>query len=706
MNRTQQPFYDYLEVRDIQNHRSTRKRKVRPANDPLGACNDFPSYHASSAAAWFYHQLEGGERRHPSDPPESAWGQTVLRIFRHIGDPGLERLPQRPEEIDDLLRSGAQIPDPHTWGPRLRIHHYYRIFSAADCARADRKAGVSIAIDITEEWHSPRNGVVSPIPIDSSAIATHCISGLWRDTSSQGFHFVNSWGTDWGDKGFGVISGSDIDRFLVDGWATVGMADFPPISNHSGHAIVLWKRSDGGREVHGREIIDTRTGERIAWAFFVRRGGMLDIDELFVWPQYRRQGFGTILCTLAKELSREMRHPLRALIGYVDAYPVDSGQLSKVLSLLGLTAHPSEIPGIAMVGLSGKQHSTFAPRIPGKPTAPQGKLDPANSTRLYKVWFGTNRVLKSSTNSAIEFGEERDSSIHYGICTVSIPRSHRFGSVGSSFFSRYLRWTDDRLRVVQCTAMPDSEFWTSVSEALRGSQVAEQDALVFIHGFNTTFEESAIRAAQIGYDLKISGAMAFYSWPSAGSLLSYTEDESTIEASEPYIVQFLKDFSHLVGAGRLHIIVHSMGNRGFLRALQRIAREAADNEGVRFGQVILAAPDLDVDVFIENSDLYREYGERTTLYVSPRDLAVRASRWIHGYSRVGFTPPITIAEGIDTIEVPKFNVMDLGHGYFAEAEGLLADMFHLIRHGTIPEHRQRLDVMESPEGLRYWVMVR
>lgn len=97
-------------------------------------------------------------------------------------------------------------------------------------------------------------------------------------------------------------------------------------------------------------------------------------------------------------------------------------------------------------------------------------------------------------------------------------------------------------------------------------------ALVFIHGFNVTFEEAAIRAAQIGFDLKVPGITAFFSWPSKGrlSLLDYAADEATIDASAGKMTDFLVKFAQQTDAERVHVIAHSMGNRGLLGAMQRI----------------------------------------------------------------------------------------------------------------------------------------
>jgi esterase/lipase superfamily enzyme len=197
----------------------------------------------------------------------------------------------------------------------------------------------------------------------------------------------------------------------------------------------------------------------------------------------------------------------------------------------------------------------------------------------------------------------------------------------------------------------------------------------------------------VGFDLKVSGATAFFSWPSQGTLRGYLADGAAIEASEEAITRFLVAFARDSGAEAVHVVAHSMGNRGLLRALQRLAADAELPAGVRFGQVFLAAPDVDRDLFLNLARLYPAFSARTTLYASDADRAVATSAWVHASPRAGYFPPVTVAAGVDrldTIVVPDFDLDLLGHGYFAQAEALLHDLFELVRHGTPPAHRQRL----------------
>jgi esterase/lipase superfamily enzyme len=178
-------------------------------------------------------------------------------------------------------------------------------------------------------------------------------------------------------------------------------------------------------------------------------------------------------------------------------------------------------------------------------------------------------------------------------------------------------------------------------------------------------------------------------------------DEASIEASERAITDFLVDFTANCGAEKVHVIAHSMGNHGLLRALQRIAAQAQTLGQVKFGQIFLAAPDVDRDLFLDLARLYPEHAERTTLYASNGDLPVHLSARLHDAPRCGYFIPYTVAPGIDTVAVPDFAVDLLGHAYFAQAEALLHDIHDLMRHNEAPAQRQRI-TPALHEGTAFW----
>jgi esterase/lipase superfamily enzyme len=323
----------------------------------------------------------------------------------------------------------------------------------------------------------------------------------------------------------------------------------------------------------------------------------------------------------------------------------------------------------------------------------------------YVVWYGTNRAPISLSDRTQGYSTERDSETHYGTCRVFVPKSHKIGSLGSSLFERLLTMTDDRLKLLSVDTLVESTFWWSLAEKLASVADEDRHAVVFLHGFNVSFEQAALRAAQLGFDLSIQGVMAFFSWPSQGelSLSGYLADEASIEASEFVITKFLEDFVSASQAKAVHVIAHSMGNRGLLRAVRRIADRARERTGKHFDQIILAAADVDVDVFRQLCDAYAQVSRRATLYVSQKDRAVSASRWLYRFPRVGYAPPVFIREGMDTINVTNIDLTLLGHGYISEARDVLQDMHNLIVNNSPPERRFGLRPVSTGAG-RYWLV--
>jgi len=328
---------------------------------------------------------------------------------------------------------------------------------------------------------------------------------------------------------------------------------------------------------------------------------------------------------------------------------------------------------------------------------------------VFPVWFGTNRQPIDPADSTKGFSHHRAGTIRYGRVNVSIPESHRFGETGTPWWKRWwrLEFSSDHLRVQEELNLTSEEFCRELRTAIEigAGEFGTAQALVFLHGFNTGFEDAAIRAAQLGHDLKVPGPTAFFSWPSRGTLRGYPSDAATIAASEEEIATFLTRFVRDCGTAKVHLIAHSMGNRGLLRALQRIAADAEASAGVHFGQIFLAAPDVDRDLFLSLARLYPAFSERTTLYASERDKALWTSRWLYEAPRAGFLPPVTVSRHIDTIEVPGFNSDLLGHNAFATVDALLHDISDLMSQNRVPGLRQRLQRRESDVGT-YWRFAR
>jgi hypothetical protein len=209
---------------------------------------------------------------------------------------------------------------------------------------------------------------------------------------------------------------------------------------------------------------------------------------------------------------------------------------------------------------------TDQPLTPMPPLRPRRSLppratpqpSPAVDKAEYVVWYGTNRRPNDPRDAGKGYSAGRDNVVHYGSCRVFIPQSHKIGSIGSPWWKRLISLTDDRLRLLSIDEFEQSAYWGSVAAQLAAIDADERSALIFVNGYNLSFWGAAMRAAQIGFDLSVKGAMAFFSWPSRGYTRGYPADEATIEASEGVIGDFMTDFADRSGAatGACHRAQH------------------------------------------------------------------------------------------------------------------------------------------------------
>jgi hypothetical protein len=218
------------------------------------------------------------------------------------------------------------------------------------------------------------------------------------------------------------------------------------------------------------------------------------------------------------------------------------------------------------------------------------------------VWFGTNRKKNlSGTIGQVTFDNGRPKMAN---SQITVPRMENvtLGSVtvhireedlrgiwekGIDFVSR-----SDKSIYIDSTKILKSYAAVFEEMVLSPKANTDGDVLLFIHGYNVPFEGAAMTAARLSYEIGLP--TAFFSWPSEAELKGYTADEACISACEHDIETFLTKFLEDRSDGKVHVIAHSMGNRGLVRALQRIqAGMDARPDNKRFGRVVFAAPDVD-----------------------------------------------------------------------------------------------------------------
>ncbi|REJ82803.1 MAG: alpha/beta hydrolase [Acidobacteria bacterium] len=322
---------------------------------------------------------------------------------------------------------------------------------------------------------------------------------------------------------------------------------------------------------------------------------------------------------------------------------------------------------------------------------------------VVRVLFATDRAESPAAGPAARFGSDR-AGLSYGTCDVSIPRDHRMGRMESPSIWRFQFREDPAKHVVLLTVEVEERdaFFGALSHRVAAAESPQ--AFLFVHGYKVTFEDAARRAAQLSYDLGFRGVPMFYSWPSRGELASYTTDENTVEWAQSNLERFLEDLLERVD--RLHLIAHSMGNRPLARALVALLARRPELRA-RLREIVLTAPDIDAEVF--RRDLAPALGSPArpaTLYASSEDVALAASRRIHGAPRAGDSGRgLVVADGIETVDATAVDTSLLGHSYFGEARSVVSDLFYLMGRGLRARDRFGLREVQSAEG-SHWVFDR
>ncbi|WP_264046178.1 alpha/beta hydrolase [Methylobacterium flocculans] len=311
----------------------------------------------------------------------------------------------------------------------------------------------------------------------------------------------------------------------------------------------------------------------------------------------------------------------------------------------------------------------------GRPT---GVLLPIADTQQSP---GTSRVdmlvattRKAATDRGVLFSGERGDAVTYTHLAVSIPpdATRQPGSV---------QWPKS------LPGNPATDFVALRAEPVERAKVAEwtgrtgrrgakRHVLVFLHGFNNKFEDAVFRFAQIVHDAGAEVAPVLFTWPSRGSVLAYGYDRESTNFSRNGLETLLRDLARDPNVGEVTVLAHSMGNWLTLESLRQMAiRDRRVAPKIR--NVILAAPDVDMDLA---RAAFHDMGPdrpRLTLMVSGDDQALAVSRLVWGDSvRLGAIDPTVepyrselARQNIGVLNLSTVKGDDpLNHGKFASGD--------------------------------------
>ena len=302
-------------------------------------------------------------------------------------------------------------------------------------------------------------------------------------------------------------------------------------------------------------------------------------------------------------------------------------------------------------------------------------------SKAMTIYVVTNRNLKQGNTLGCSddyLGVNADKTVRNIACKINVPKNHSTGEIQIASDNR--QSSHEYFKVLGIKSFEQNVMLESLKKSQR-------TPLVFVHGFNVKFQEAIFRAAQIAYDLKYQGPVILFSWPAGAGdgflddkLLNKTYKNNSQSAKDS--VSVFKDFIDVLYKLniKINLVVHSMGHQVVLPALNQWAqaRSTALDKKI-INELILNAPDFEINQFEKLAESIKSISKRVTLYCSFNDSAMVASEVMNKNKRLGGCAQIDSLDTVNVslIDAPAMGVVGLGHGYYS-SRPLLTDFFQVL----------------------------
>jgi esterase/lipase superfamily enzyme len=367
--------------------------------------------------------------------------------------------------------------------------------------------------------------------------------------------------------------------------------------------------------------------------------------------------------------------------------------------------------------------------------------DQTAATEPVDVFYITNRAPETAQDGTLTYGAERSHSMAFGRVPV-FGHQAETAVVGTPVELGRFPVTPYALertkggvhRAPAVVAQHEKAAAAMLKELGRRVEASgRKEIVVFVHGFNNSFDDAVKSTAQLCSDF---GPRDFtciaLTWPAGGSrgaFLGYNVDRESGEFSVSDVMKALRIVSDTPGLREWHFIAHSRGTDVLSSALKDLSIESYVSETPmskrRAGNIIFAAPDMDLDVafsklFSPVSDPDLKYGHKPapdvtlnpgrlhlTVYASDSDGALGMSEFLYGSQlRLGrldaHSNPDAMRLAPHFADLADFISVEggeglIGHSYFLSNPRVRADMTALVRdHKKVGDHQRPLTEIHRP----------
>lgn len=244
-----------------------------------------------------------------------------------------------------------------------------------------------------------------------------------------------------------------------------------------------------------------------------------------------------------------------------------------------------------------------------------------------KIFMVTTREASEVTGAF--YSDERAPELGFASVTVSIPPTHVIGQI-----ERPKRLPPDprtEFAIIDPVIYDTDEVFISrLNRELAKLAPKDRNVLFFVHGYNNTVSDSLLRIAQFSEDTGFRGVPVLFSWASAARASRYVYDLNSALIARPRILETAAILRRSNAEG-VSLFAHSMGAFLTIEAMVQaeLSGEYRKNSG-RLDNVMLAAPDIDLDLFKTQLALLDRQNRNIFVFISRDDTALNFARRLSG----------------------------------------------------------------------------
>ena len=278
------------------------------------------------------------------------------------------------------------------------------------------------------------------------------------------------------------------------------------------------------------------------------------------------------------------------------------------------------------------------------------KPDARDTGQVYTAFVATNRV----ENERGWYSGARASDLDFLSVDVSVPPRRRAGQI------RIAENDIDPEKHFVVVGKQDFDteaaFVRAMRRALAQQPAGERDVMLYVHGYNNSFQDGLFRTVQMKHDFETPGVIVHYSWPSAANPLAYTHDRDSVLYARDGLEKLLRQVRS-ARPGRIVLVGHSLGTMLVMETLRQMEIATPGWSRQALGGVILVSPDLDIDLFKTQANRIARLPQPFAIFVSSRDRALLLSQQLNGSRRRlgSLTDPGELADyPVTLVDVSEF----------------------------------------------------